>query len=879
MASARRGGVLPLTLGVVLIVGVMLALSSERVIGVRAQQLASGERQKALYAAEATAALAELNLLQELISAGTPDQFPHVLYANWGTDALGGCVVRWRLDHLRIAPPDGTWTVQPETGVMPLPTDAGYRRNREFWNFRIATEGFALSRHDNPYLDDFDPSRTPFLPVGDARNQTAPWNDPRERTARVQVVRDVIVRTEPLCTWAVFTAGVSDLGDCLLWAPAGQTLAIAGRVHSNASIRFGTGGPGSVDIASAAAPTQVSAAREIVGPATATVAINGYPLTAANDSTGANPAWMTGSAFRNEVRDEDKGAARILTVDTHIVRPNDADGRGRAHATGRHAFEFDKEIGDGVALYDHDGDDATDDFTIYPGPASLPLHYQSDPNTYAGAPRANVSVVVPPGPAMPVFATGMPVFAFQPDPPVVGQPAHVDVWPNDEVPVAFGSSGMAGWPSVLANMATPGYGLAFAQKRRHAGLASSSGLAIHERGLRSGTETARPLPSDANFLTTYAQYLIDRYQVRLCGRDITTSFFRFRTTAAENPGDDLSLLCATEDEFHDARQAQALFASGFLASAADRDAHRVNALTLRWKNIREFLMTTSGASTLPDTTPFTPLIDDPGFKGVIYATRAPLIGVGPARRDPVRPFGYHPVYNPCPKASDLFESGIPDLPTTPRMVAHGATGPAFDLPFCGKAIRLAQAEAIGYGKLGPPPDTDTWPGGLMLMTPNQCYLWGTINVVDAPDAGGTMVRPPCAVLADGVTALSDDWVDDVAHLSPTPAGGIGSAAEVVQNVALCVGAVPLPPPGGTDIVGVVRLLEDWSGITFRLSGSLAVLGRQRYSEAQLGEGAHFAWPTFVFAYDPLLQRARSRHWLFPITISLAKSIGTIQSLH
>ncbi|MBA3846366.1 MAG: hypothetical protein H0X45_06960, partial [Planctomycetes bacterium] len=629
MKGFRSGGILPLTLGVVLAVGVMLMLSSERMIGVRAQQVASGERQKALYAAEASAALVELSLMDELISVGSTDQFDLVPFANWGTDAIGGSLVRWRLDPLRVQRADGAWTTQPEIGGI-APPAAPYRRNRQWWSYRIAAEGYALTNLQNPYLLAFDPATTPYSAGIDG---SAPWKDPTQRSARVQVVRDVIIAVQPLCAWAVFTAGTTADDDCHLWAPNGQTLTIAGPVHSNAGMRFGTAGSGTVAIGSTTEPTTVSAAAEIVGHASAPATINGHVLDASNDSTDANPAWMTGSLFRNQVRDEDKGADRILTIDTGIVRPRGQDGRGRELATGRLPYEFAKDAGSGVRLYDRDGSNGTDDFTIFPIATSLPLYYASNPNTYVGAARANVTVA-PANVDWPVFASGMPLFAFQ-------GVQRLDVWPDATSYPWPGAMNHAGHPEVSTPL--PVYGMAFTARRRLPEMAMSKGLSILERGRRTGGESPKPTVINATYLNDYAKYLIDRYQVRLAsGSDITESFFRFHASLATNPTNDLSLLCATEDEFHDPRQATALLAKEFISAASAPD-FKINALTLRWANIREFLMTTVGSTTLPDPTSSALLIDR--FDGVIYAARAALTGA-PGVRDPSRAFGYHPVYNP-----------------------------------------------------------------------------------------------------------------------------------------------------------------------------------------------------------------------------------------
>jgi hypothetical protein len=112
-------------------------------------------------------------------------------------------------------------------------------------------------------------------------------------------------------------------------------------------------------------------------------------------------------------------------------------------------------------------------------------------------------------------------------------------------------------------------------------------------------------------------------------------------------------------------------------------------------------------------------------------------------------------------------------------------------------------------------------GGLTIVTPNPLFVEGDYN---APGGGlgttNTVGSVPAALIADGITLLSQGWYDTNSTSSLT----YRLATNTTVNTALIAGIVP---SGGGYYSGglenLPRLLEDWTGKTLTINGSWVCL--------------------------------------------------------
>jgi hypothetical protein len=115
--------------------------------------------------------------------------------------------------------------------------------------------------------------------------------------------------------------------------------------------------------------------------------------------------------------------------------------------------------------------------------------------------------------------------------------------------------------------------------------------------------------------------------------------------------------------------------------------------------------------------------------------------------------------------------------------------------------------------------------GITIVSDNPIYVQGNFNTGGNPPSNtGTYTSPtvsgytwkPCAIVADAINVLSNNWNDANA---PGPATRIASPTTI--NAAFVAGIVPsdgVNYSGGGE--NFVRFLENWSGQSFTYYGSM-----------------------------------------------------------
>ena len=159
------------------------------------------------------------------------------------------------------------------------------------------------------------------------------------------------------------------------------------------------------------------------------------------------------------------------------------------------------------------------------------------------------------------------------------------------------------------------------------------------------------------------------------------------------------------------------------------------------------------------------------------------------------------------------------------------------------------------------------PGGLTVATDNGLYIQGDYNTgrtgtAEPPSNTGTPANPvvtgytrqPCAVLADAVMILSNNWAD------ANSASALGSRAATPTTVNTAIVAGIIPTSGSAASPGTYsggaenfpRFLEDWSSKSFTYYGSMVEL----YSSLQFTH----PWPNT--GTGPNVYNAPIRNWYF-----------------
>lgn len=493
-----------------------------------------------------------------------------------------------------------------------------------------------------------------------------------------------------------------------------------------------------------------------------------------------------------------------------------------------------------------------------------------------------------------VYATELPLFTFINS---SGQP-YEDVWPRQPssptvaalsptgngpaLDLPSGSSPMDTTHTALPVLAAPGQPgptLGYYLQRSLFGErnATTTGLTIRERGRQNtafrwaqGTETPAnatgtvgatvPLPgafaNQRSFIRAYVAWLKSNYVVYLgkdaAGnpRDITDVFFNYGAATAEVSGD-VAALVASQGQFLDRREAHWLDDHGFFtgpdAVPGDGPASarqvRAQPLTLHLAQVCAFLRTThADLGVVPAT----------WFNGMIYLHRTPRISEVIGQSDTfhvLAPLRYHPLANPTPSAPPAICNaphpflvlGTTAANTTPAIGSPGTwvTYP-LHLP-----VRLAQASSINWG--APTGEHN----GLTIVTPNPCYVLGSFNTTT--DTTGKL--PPCAIFADSLTVLSNNWKDADNNQDADFDGPLPMATATDVNASLVLNNLPtdadnVESGGSGGIHHLVRYLENWKNRAITVRGSLVVLNRMRYSRSELGLDSYFQAPDRTFEFDP-----------------------------
>jgi len=928
----------------VVIVAALLAISSERAMGVTKMENQAAARQRAVYAAEGVAALLEVRLLNLAANNDLQglDTDPN---PNYGVQWFGDCLVRWRIEPV-MARQDPTrpatdlssaYTVNPVADTNILPPTGSYVNNHEFYTYRIATEAYQLANPTN--LAGFNAANPSDLTATGLANPAAPWNNPQQRVCALQSQRVVQLKLNSLFKYAIFYAATGNTGDLEFWV--GTSISVQGAVHSNGAIYIGGQGQqylsgnyhnsaslgGNVSIGtnasrvtitgidglyrmrkganvlavrnpahplySAAAvatpgfvPNPLAIPRDnaaiddnvvMIGnanlngdtPGTMQHAFNGNNFTSSNDSR--SPTWVTGGPFGQFVRDDQKGATVVRTLS------NIPELAGRP-------FEHQRIVGPGQLLYDQDGvAPFNNDFTIAPTAASLQLYYTAAP--LAASPGLTTTMTT-----WPVSAENMLLYENT-------TTGDRDVHPSGTLPVIDANFTCSNLPAgtrlasgYYFNLAVNGDGSA----------AGVTGLVFRERYAQLAGFGRVPVradaayTSDALFRQAYANYIASQYQVLLGGLDITTDFVTQGivnvtpatvTTSTTTPG--APAFIVAEETFVNMREATAMdyFYGPFtrdtsmpnvLPAPLNNAAYKVNVLTLNLRAIQDYLRTRPW-STWVASAPATEMARD-HFNGLIYAHRT--------RRsltyDPINFPQY--VFNPN-SILNTYEWGALTAANHPHQRREG-NGPLESF-HC--AIRVANATDIDWkhnGAAAAPLGTS----GLTIVTPNHCYMWGSYNTTTHVDAAGTPRITPSAVFADGVTALSNIWVDNAHATAPT---GTTDGSATTYILSYVINNVPTDDINAVDegsgaVANVVRFIENWGGRDYTFQGSLVVMNQMRYSYTTLGAGANAASPNMNTSfYSPprrvltfnsdLLSRAGQPPYT-PFGVQIIRTVSTIIDL-
>jgi hypothetical protein len=153
------------------------------------------------------------------------------------------------------------------------------------------------------------------------------------------------------------------------------------------------------------------------------------------------------------------------------------------------------------------------------------------------------------------------------------------------------------------------------------------------------------------------------------------------------------------------------------------------------------------------------------------------------------------------------------------------------------AVRLYNASAVNWG--GVQVAAANRPQGLTVITPNTAYLQGDYNTQTFPDSSGNQQITPCAIFCDGLTTLSNAWVDDNPNNPPNQhvyTSGVTNAASTQYIISVVINNQPTDlentqEEGSDGTHNVIRYCENWGGCTWTFQGSLVVLNRMRYTRS------------------------------------------------
>lgn len=179
------------------------------------------------------------------------------------------------------------------------------------------------------------------------------------------------------------------------------------------------------------------------------------------------------------------------------------------------------------------------------------------------------------------------------------------------------------------------------------------------------------------------------------------------------------------------------------------------------------------------------------------------------------------------------------------------------------------------GSLGNVPTKPDGTGGFTVGSENPVYILGDYNSSAAdpmwtnPTTGVEPAHAAAGIIADSVTALSNNWTDLASMNSPSDDNG-RPAATTYYRVAVAAGKnINFPVVGlawavgdwGTDggVHNFLRLLEDWGGSTLNYKGSLVNLYYSTYATGtdKNAGGTVYEPPARNYIFDPLFSQPQN----------------------
>ncbi len=178
----------------------------------------------------------------------------------------------------------------------------------------------------------------------------------------------------------------------------------------------------------------------------------------------------------------------------------------------------------------------------------------------------------------------------------------------------------------------------------------------------------------------------------------------------------------------------------------------------------------------------------------------------------------------CVTQIDLGQLGASGAVPANGVLYVGDTAPAGS---CKHSVRLVNGSEVPSGSLMP---------GLTVVTQHPLYVKGDYNTVH---------KKPAALIADGLTILSDNWDDAKGHAVTSAR----TASNANVNAAVMAGKI-----GGASNNSdhVIRFLEDWTGRTFTFTGSEIRAWTSEEASSALaccGNTGAYSPPTRVWSFD------------------------------
>ncbi|MBA3699070.1 MAG: hypothetical protein H0W78_09465 [Planctomycetes bacterium] len=844
---------------------------------------------------------------------------------------IGNCMVWWRVEPVKVwsetvkelsATADGLYAINPNMDDQNASLDARYKAavasdslmfkdNDRNFLFRIVTEAYSLK--DPTYI--YNVSNPGYNPR----------NNAELRKASAQASRVVQYTLVNLFEYAIFYAAEGTTGDLEFWQGTG--MAVKGRVHSNGAIYIGGGGQaymsnqfhsaasgnGGLSIGSATEPTTVTAVDGVyrmrkpanyvsviknmhpqayfdpykvptIGlggelnlngdtPSDGRHTINGRVFTSANDSRSTAIDNRMLNDFGRRVSDKFTGTKvvqSLANVPKFKGRPLEPDLLGGLDDT---------LFGDPtmpIVLANLSLNQAHPDF----GGRGAPLYYSSDPRA-TNTPGLTFAPALAWGgnpDAARVSAYNLPLFR-QDD----KMERRLDIHnPGTLVELAQDSN------DTEADFTTGTRTILLHNQLRIDSKTNRTGLVIRERRIPRAPSVAfpaaHPFPTVGGFpdaptaiqLAAMRDYLIEQYQVRFYGADITDEFFADLTKVAATgnmaPCTTKAQAIVTEDFFINRRESN--FMGMFFAQ--NMNDYRINLITLNLRRIQEFLANSRMSDLGITSAAVASNLAKQHFNGVVYIHRT--------RRSQT----FHPLdrtrwwFNTTVRA----DFNPPAQVALPGGIAAGAREKDGPIESFHAGVRVRGglvadgANRDHMASVNWQHDTDndglpnTMPLGtskMTIITPNPMYLWGDINTTPYSD-GTKNQRVPFAVFADSMTLLSARWSD-----ASVNAYNVGTPRPFATHTSYVTSFVINNMPcrewnavseGSGAVANVCRFLENWGGggnpggvwplplknmpehpggmprpptyggqVVFTFMGSLVVMNEQRYGRGVLGAGS------------------------------------------